>query len=141
MALTRTLRVAVIATVVAGIGLTACGGDDNGSTASTSTPAVPTTSSGAPGTTSTAPAARVAAFAYAGGKVSGDSRVTVKLGQQVTIRVMSDVAEEVHVHTYDRKVELEPGVPGDVTFTADIPGVHEVELEGSGLHLTSLEVQ
>ncbi len=76
-----------------------------------------------------------------GGKVSGDSRVTVKLGEQVTIRVVSDVAEEVHVHTYDLTVDLEPGVPGEVTFTADIPGVHEVELEDSHLHLTSLEVQ
>ncbi|MEA2974112.1 MAG: hypothetical protein QOG82_2570 [Actinomycetota bacterium] len=144
MALPRTTRLAAIVIVVAGIGLSACSSDDDGGSASTtSTTAVTgTTAPGATSTTaSTAPAGSVAAFTFMGGHVSGDSRVTVKLGEQVTIRVVSDVAEEVHVHTYDRKVELEPGVPGEVTFTADIPGVHEVELEDSALHLTSLEVQ
>ncbi|MEA2900611.1 MAG: hypothetical protein QOH36_498 [Actinomycetota bacterium] len=148
MALPRTTRLAAIVIVVAGIGLSACSSDDDGD-ATTSTTANPSTTvvvttPGATTTTgplTTAPSGRVAAFTFMGGHVSGDSRVTVKLGEQVTIRVVSDVAEEVHVHTYDRKVELEPGVPGEVTFTADIPGVHEVELEDSALHLTSLEVQ
>ena len=100
-----------------------------------------TTVPGATTTTAAATSGQVAEFTFSGGKVTGDSRVTVKLGDQVTIRVTSDVAEEVHVHTYDRMVDLEPGVPGEVTFTADIPGVHEVELEDSAHHLTSLEVQ
>ena len=144
MALPRTTRLAAIVIVVAGIGLSACSSDDDGdgttsTTANPSTTVVVTTTPGAPATT--APSGKVAAFTFTGGHVSGDSRVTVKLGEQVTIRVVSDVAEEIHVHTYDRMVDLEPGVPGEITFTADIPGVHEVELEHSALHLTSLEVQ
>jgi len=137
MALPCRLRsAAVIVAVIAGVGLSACG-DDKSSTVGPSTP----TTGGAAAATTTVAAGRVAEYHFAGGKVSGDSRVTVKLGDQITVRVTSDVAEEVHIHTYDRKVELEPNVPGEVTFTADIPGVHEVELEDAGLHLFSLEVQ
>ena len=145
MALPRTMRLAAIVVIVAGVGLSGCSSDDDDGDGTTSTTANPSTTvvvTTTPGaTTTTAPAGTVAAFTFMGGHVSGDSRVTVKLGDQVTIRVVSDVAEEVHVHTYDLTVDLEPGVPGEITFTADIPGVHEVELEDSHLHLTSLEVQ
>jgi len=65
----------------------------------------------------------------------------VHLGDQVTIEVTSDVAEEVHVHGYDRSVDLEAGAPGTMTFTADIPGVFEAELEGTGLELLELKVE
>jgi hypothetical protein len=145
MALPFRLRsAAVIVAVVAVVGLSACG-DDDPSTVGPSTPttggAATTATTALSAATTTVAAGRVAEYHFAGGKVSGDSRVTVKLGDQITVRVTSDVAEEVHIHTYDRKVELEPNVPGEVTFTADIPGVHEVELEDAGLHLFSLEVQ
>ncbi len=154
MALPRTPRLAAAVIVVAAIGLSACSSDDDG-TPSTSTSApsttapsttatstgVVTTVPGATTATTTAATGKVAEFTFIGGNVTGDSRVTVKLGDEVTIRVTSDVHEEIHVHTYDRMVDLEPGVAGEVTFTADIPGVHEVELEDSAHHLTSLEVQ
>jgi hypothetical protein len=149
MALPRPLRLAAIVVVVAGIGLSACGDDDTGAGTDTTVAAVTSTASDATapttvattGPSTTVAAGTIAEFTYAGGKVSGDSRVTVKIGQPVTIRVTSDVAEEVHIHTYDLMVDLEPGVANQVTFTADIPGIHEVELEHAGLHLTSLEVQ
>lgn len=157
MALPRYQRLAVA--VVAGIavvGLGACGDDTD--TASPSTTAGPTgvattgvattgvATGSAPTTTvavapTTVATGRVLEYAFAGGAVTGDGRVSVKLGEQVTIRVVSDVAEEVHVHTYDVAADLGPGLPGGVTFVADIPGVHEVELEGSHLRLLSLEVQ
>ncbi len=142
----RPLRLGAIVVVVAGIGLSACGDDGNTTTASTSTStngagATTTTVAGPASTTTTTAAGRTVDFAFRGGNVVGDDRVSVRLGEQLTIRVVSDVAEEIHVHTYDRKVDLEPDVPGAITFTADIPGVHEVELEKSGLHLFSLEVQ
>lgn len=93
-------------------------------------------------TTTTSPAGRVVEYTYAGGSVEGDgNRVEVDLGERLTVRVTSDVTEEIHVHTYDHRVELEPGVPGEVTFEASIPGVHEVELELSHRLLFSLVVQ
>ncbi len=145
MALARITRLAVVVTVVAGIALSACS-DDDSTVSSSSTTVVTTVPGGSSTTAATAPtttasAGKVAAFSFSGGNVTGDSEVTAKVGEQVTIVVVSDVAEEVHVHTYDLMVELEPNVAGQITFTADIPGVHEVELEDSGLHLTSLKVQ
>ncbi len=145
MTLSRPLRLAAIAVTVAGLGLSACSSDDDDATTTTTTTAAvattTTTTAASTATTTTAASGTTAEFTFSGGNVSGDNRVTAKLGDQVTIRVVSDVAEEIHVHTYDLTVDLEPNVAGEVTFTADIPGVHEVELEHSHLRLTSLEVQ
>jgi heme/copper-type cytochrome/quinol oxidase subunit 2 len=146
MALPRPLRLGAIVVVVAGIGLSACGDDETATPTTTipatTAPAAPTTTvTGNSATTATTVAGRVLDYAFRGGSVTGEGRVSVKLGEQITIRVVSDVAEEVHVHTYDLKADLEPDAPSRITFTADIPGVHEVELEKSGLHLLSLEVQ
>ena len=77
----------------------------------------------------------------AGGQVAGGRRTEkVELGEEVRIRAVSDVVEELHVHTYDRRVELQPSQPADLVFTADIPGRHEVEFERSGRHALTLEV-
>jgi heme/copper-type cytochrome/quinol oxidase subunit 2 len=77
----------------------------------------------------------------AGGQVAGGLKhVQVGVGQPVTIRITSDVAEELHVHGYDLKRELTPGAPVELTFTADIPGVFEIELEHSGLKVAELQV-
>lgn len=145
MALPRPLRLGAIVVVVAGIGLSACGDDETSTPtppASTTIPSSTIPSTSVPGaTTTTAAAGRVVDYTFRGGTVGGEGRVTVKLGEQLTIRVVSDVAEEVHVHTYDLTADLEPDSPGRLTFTADIPGVHEVELEHSHLRLFSLEVQ
>lgn len=75
-----------------------------------------------------------------GGEVTVNGPTSVPSGEQVTIRVRSDVEDEVHVHTYDLMVDVAPGSPAEISFTADIPGVHEVELEQSGTVLLELEV-
>jgi len=149
MARSRPRRLAAIVVLVAGIGLGACGDDDDTVTPSTgaSTTVVPTRGSTTTvrlGTLSTVtvPVGTTVDYVFRDGQVaSGKGRVSVKLGEEITVRVVSDVAEEVHVHTYDLTVDLEPGVPGAITFKADIPGVHEVELENSHLRLFSLEVR
>ena len=84
---------------------------------------------------------RAIEVALAGGQVQGGRRTErVELGEEVRIRATSDVAEELHVHTYDRRVELQPSQPAEVVFTADIPGRHEVEFEKSGRQALTLEV-
>ena len=50
------------------------------------------------------------------------------------------MADEAHVHGYDREAELAPGTPATVRFAADIPGVFEVELHETGTVLLSLQV-
>ena len=74
------------------------------------------------------------------GQVEGPSRIIVAQGDHVAIEVKADVADEVHVHGYDVFADLSPGEGVLIRFRADIPGIFEVELEGTGLLLTQLEV-
>jgi hypothetical protein len=74
------------------------------------------------------------------GEVSGGGRIGVPLGEDVTLSVVSAAADELHVHGFDLYLDLQPGVAGVLTFTADIPGVFEVELERSRIALFDLEV-
>jgi heme/copper-type cytochrome/quinol oxidase subunit 2 len=77
-----------------------------------------------------------------GSKVqTAERRVKVPLGTQVRLEVTADRADEVHLHGYDRKVDIEPGTPAVLEVTADTPGVFEVELEEAGLKLVELQVQ
>ena len=71
---------------------------------------------------------------------TAEKRVKVKLDTQVRLEVTADRADEVHLHGYDRKVDVEPGEQATLEFTADTPGVFEVELEESGLKLLELQV-
>lgn len=73
--------------------------------------------------------------------VSGGGRKTIKLGEPVRIQFIADVADEVHLHGYDKKVRVAPGRPATLVFTPDIPGVFEVELEEKGLKLLDLVVK
>jgi hypothetical protein len=119
--------------------LAACGeGDDSPTVASDAS--TPTTVSAGP-TTSPATAATVLGVTVRGGSVvEGASRQRARLGQPVTVRVTSDVADEVHVHGYDLTAEVAAGGTAELTFTADLPGVYEVELEGAHLPLFELTV-
>jgi heme/copper-type cytochrome/quinol oxidase subunit 2 len=84
----------------------------------------------------------VIALVVTAGDVSGATgRVVVELGSEVRIEVTADVVDEVHVHGYDLTVDTVPGRAVITEFTADIPGVFEVELEESKLPLTQLQVQ
>lgn len=74
------------------------------------------------------------------GAVEGGGRKAVSLGDQVTIRVTSDVADHIHLHGYDVLADVEVGGTAELTFEATIPGVFEVELEDAGLHLLELEI-
>lgn len=103
----------------------------------------PTTSpaSTTPGAPAEEAAPGVIELSIVGGDVQGGvRREKVEQGAQVTIRVTSDVADELHVHTYDLTAELVPGQSADLTFLAKIPGVHEVELEERGTKVLELEV-
>ena len=126
------------------LALAACGSGDSPTIAGPeSTPS--TTAVGAapaPTTTVAAAAGTVLAVTVRGGSVvEGASRQRATVNQPVTIRVTSDVADEVHVHGYDKKFDVAPGRTGEVTFVANIPGVFEVEFERSHRLLFTLEVR
>ena len=75
-----------------------------------------------------------------GAPVGGVGRVEVEAGSVVALMVTSDIAEEVHVHGYDILRAVSDGHPAHFAFTASIPGVFEVEFEGSGRLLLLLEI-
>lgn len=76
------------------------------------------------------------------GEVSGAERTTVvPLGTEVTISVLSDVDDEIHVHGYDVRQDVVAGEITALSFVADIPGVFGVELEDAGVQLVELEVR
>lgn len=102
-------------------------------------------SGGAPAAASSSPAppaVQTIRLSYAGGAPGGQpGRVPVPLGTTVSLVASGDTADQVHLHGYDRYLEVPAGgAPATLTFTADIPGVFEVELHDSGLLLTQLEV-
>lgn len=77
-----------------------------------------------------------------GGQVTGgERREVVTLDETVRLEITGDAADEVHVHTYDLHADVAPGSPAVIEFTADIPGVHEVELDVSGVRLLDLQVE
>ncbi len=76
----------------------------------------------------------------ADGTVTGGGRRNVDVGTQLTVRVVSDTADEVHVHGYDLFAELVPDVASEIVFDASLPGVWEIELENSGLLLAEIVV-
>jgi copper(I)-binding protein len=79
---------------------------------------------------------------YAGGKVSGaSSLVKVKLNSRVALVITSDVADEVHLHTYDKSADVAKGGTATITFKATIPGRIEVELEKLKRRLVVLQIQ
>jgi ABC-type amino acid transport substrate-binding protein len=150
-ALRRRATVAVLAAVAA-LTLAACGDDGSpqttGATTTTTTPAGATTSTivattatgGRP--TTTADPTPVIEVRVAGGEVQGGvRRERVDSGETVVLRVIADVADEVHLHGYDRTANVAPGKPAQLRFTADIPGVFEVELEQRRQKLLDLEVR
>ena len=143
------VRAALVPALVAVL-LTGCAaGQEQDDTAAAPTPAS-ASSSAAPSaaasavpspTPSPTPSVRTVEVAYAGGQVTGTSgREEVPLGEQVVLRISSDVAEEVHVHGYDLEGAIPAGGSVDIPVDATIPGVFEVELHDSGKVLFQLRV-
>lgn len=139
----RTLGLLFVAMVVA-----ACGGESIDTTTAvpdTTTTIGETTTTSAVGgdSTSTTTAADQDPYTFdivlEDSEVTGGGRISVPLGETVTLRFTSDVADEVHIHGYDIFVELEPGATVETSFVADIPGVVELETHNGGLVLANLE--
>lgn len=74
--------------------------------------------------------------------ISGTVRkITVQSGDVVRFRVRSSTPEEVHVHGYDVYGDLEPGVTKRFSFPAELEGIFEIELHGSGTLIGELRVE
>jgi hypothetical protein len=77
----------------------------------------------------------------ANGKVNpSGASINVKAGQTVLITAVSDAADEVHVHGYDKQLPLTPGKPASVKFVANMKGTFEVETHESNKLVAKLVV-
>jgi len=112
----------------------ACGGTDTGTVSSSPNPS--------PDQTSESPAAEgvVVDIVIKDGEVTpqGD-RVDVEAGQEVTLHISSDAAEEIHVHSDpEHSYEVKPGDSVEESFTIDTPG--QVAVEAHELDATIVQL-
>ena len=111
-------------------------------TASTTT-SPSTTSTQAPTSTTTTvagPEVTAIEIALTGGTVERVERFDVPLDGAVRLTVSGDVSDEVHLHGYDLHADVASGQDATIEFDATIPGVFEIELEGSGALIGELQV-
>jgi hypothetical protein len=73
-----------------------------------------------------------------GRPVGGVEKLNADGGDTVFIVVDSDESADIHVHGYEVEAPVDTGEKAQVSFTADLEGVFEVELH---LHSTGEEVQ
>jgi hypothetical protein len=121
------MRITIAFLVAAGVlALAACGGGKSGSDGSATTTSGPQTIT----------------IEVKGGKpVGGITHADAQKGRSVALVVHSDVADEIHLHGYDRHVDVEAGGTARLDFTATIAGVFEAELEHRGLQILELTVK
>ncbi|MFC6155102.1 cupredoxin domain-containing protein [Kribbella sp. NPDC058693] len=140
--------------------LAGCGGGDSNSGSSTPSPSAPagtptstlptnTPTPGSPNTSSPSNTADPSGeqadvtidVTVANGKVNpSGATIKVKAGQTVLVKVISDADDELHIHGYDKELELSPGKPASVKFTANMKGTFEVETHKSGKLVAKLVV-
>jgi hypothetical protein len=76
-----------------------------------------------------------------GGKAAGGIKVVrLKRDDQVSLSIVSDRADEVHVHGYDLRLELEPHQPGTLQFVARRTGRFAIELHKGSAEIGVLEI-
>jgi phosphoribulokinase len=71
-----------------------------------------------------------------------NATVAAKVHQQITFRVSSDVADELHVHsTPDHKFAIAAAPNQTFQFSVDVPGNVEVELHHLDRTIATIQVQ
>ncbi|MFI6674901.1 hypothetical protein [Kribbella sp. NPDC050470] len=137
----------IAAACLLALALTSCGNAETPAASPTSTPtptptATPIAKPAAVPTKVPTPTADVTVdVSIAGGKVStGSAVVKAKPGQTVRINAVSDVADSLHVHGYDKTLDLKPGKSGSVEFATFTKGIFEVETHETGKLLFKLQV-
>jgi hypothetical protein len=152
-ATTRSLRLLMVGragVVVLALATVACGpvGDTTTSTTGPPLTTAPTTTGDQtttlPDTTTPADTTTTTIaptiIEIASGEVEGPGVIEVDLGETVGVWVVSDIDDELHVHGYDLVFEIEAGVPLNLSFVADIPGVFEVEVHSIHAHIFDIRV-
>jgi hypothetical protein len=76
-----------------------------------------------------------------GGKpVDGPSVVKLKRDDAVVLQVVTDTADELHLHGYNLHLKLQPNVPATLKFVARRTGRFSFELHKAGTELGVFEI-
>ena len=135
------MRVVVGFLAILGLLTTACGNEGTAGLAPTPEPTPELTPEPMDGASPTPDAGITIELEVAGGKpVGGVQRYRVDAGDDITIIVIGDTTDELHIHGYDLVVPFAPGQPGTTTFEANIPGIFEVETHHHGDLVMELQV-
>jgi hypothetical protein len=135
--------------LVGSVALVSCGGDDDsdaGETTTTTT-SLETTTTGTTTTGTTEPAPEpqgptvVRVDVVNGAPKGGIVRASVDRGERVALVVSSDVADEIHLHGYDKAKDVAAGGTIRLPFEATIPGRFEAELESRGVQIAEITVE
>jgi len=54
--------------------------------------------------------------------------VSVCKGQELTLAITAEQAGEIHIHGYEKEMEVQPGDTATFTFNATLPGQFPIEL-------------
>lgn len=120
-----------------------CGGSD-GAAVSTVTSQPPSTVNPSDMSNEQAPPSRLLVdFTINGGKVTpANQQLQAAVKEQIVIRVNSDVADELHVHsTPEHSFNIEAKPSQSFVFTVDVPGKVDVELHKLNKTIATITVQ
>ena len=137
------LGIAAVIAIAAVIVLTAGGGNDeqeatDSAATGTATPSATATGDASTPTPTPTPTPKPKPPLIQAGKVT---KLRFTEGETVRFRARSAQAEEIHVHGYDRYVDLPAGETVTESFKADITGIFEIELHGTGEEIAQLRVE
>ncbi len=141
------LVVATLVVLVVAFVVLSPGGDDEPDRANTTTAAPPPPQ--APTDTATTPAPPpppAPTFETIRVKssqpVGGVQTINASKGDRVRIQVSStDTTDEIHLHGYDKYANVAPGRRARLSFEANVEGIFEIELHGSGTQIGKLVVE
>ena len=139
----------IAASTVASIAFVGCGSDDSESASSTDTTTTEqtttttetTTTEETTTTTEAEKPTEVKIVVVNGAPKGGIVRQTVDKNDQVVLVVTSDVADEIHLHGYDKAKDIAAGGTIRIPFKATIPGRFEAELESRGVQIAEISVE
>ncbi|HJT93077.1 MAG TPA: hypothetical protein VJ777_14270 [Mycobacterium sp.] len=131
------MALAAAALLVAG-----CGGSDSSESASAS-PSASTVSPSDMSNEQAPPNRLVLEVTIKGGAVTPtNEQEQSAINEQIVIRVNSDVADELHVHsTPEHTFKIEPKAGQSFQFTVDVPGTVDVELHQLKKTIATIQVQ
>ncbi len=155
--MTARIRPMLVAALASGLllGPAACSDDSGDSVAEPAAPAVTAASTGATTAATEQPSAAATAEETASsdgvtvtlelvnGKPSErpEANVDVAEGERFTLVVSSDAAQEIHVHGYDKYLNIAAGTTARLSFIADKAGSWLVENHETGAELFNLRVR